>query len=68
MDEYKEFIYARDPERYEKIETGDISNQLAIKSRLQCKPFKHFLDHVAPDMLEFYPLIDPPPFATGAVS
>lgn len=68
MDDYKNYIYARDPKRYEKVETGDLSAQLAIKEKLQCKPFSYFVDTVAPDMLDFYPLVDPPPFAKGAVS
>lgn len=57
----------RDPERYNKVNAGDISHQLAIKKNLQCKPFSYFLDTVASDMLEFYPLIDPPPFAYGVI-
>ena len=68
MDEYKNYIYSRDPERYEKVETGDLSRQIAIKESLQCKPFSYFIEKVAPEMLEFYPLIDPPPFAKGVVS
>lgn len=68
MDDYKNFIYARDPERYEKAETGDLSQQLSIKKKLQCKPFSYFMEKVAPDMLEYYPVVDPPPFAKGAVS
>lgn len=68
MDDYKKYIYMRNPERYENIKTGDLSFQLAIKEKLQCKPFSYFIERVAPDMLQFYPLIDPPPFARGAVS
>lgn len=68
MDDYKKYIYARNPQRYEKVETGDLSSQLAIKEKLQCKPFSYFVDIVAPDMFDLYPLVDPPPFAKGAVS
>jgi len=68
MDDYKNYLYERDPDRYAKVKAGDISYQLAIKQRNQCKPFKYFIEEVAPDMLEYYPLRDPPPFATGAVS
>lgn len=68
MDDYKRFIYSRDPERYERVDAGDLSFQRSIKTKLNCKPFKHFIENVAPDLLEFYPLIDPPPFAKGAVS
>lgn len=68
MDEYKEFLYKRDPDRYTRVSTGDISYQLYVKQRQQCKPFKHFLDVVAPDMKERYPLEEPPEYASGAVS
>lgn len=68
MDDYKNFIYSRDPERYDKVEPGDLSYQFSIKNKLKCKPFSYFIEKVAPDMLENYPLIDPPPFAKGAVS
>jgi hypothetical protein len=39
-----------------------------IKKKLQCKPFSYFLERVAPDMLEWYPLVEPPSFTFGAVS
>lgn len=48
-------MYLRKPERYRNIDAGDISKQLEVKKRLQCKPFKYFLEVVAPDMLEKYP-------------
>ncbi|KAG5669574.1 hypothetical protein PVAND_017461 [Polypedilum vanderplanki] len=66
-DEYKNYLYMRDPERYGRVDAGDISYQLAIKKKLQCKPFSYFLNEVASDMLEYYPLIDPPPFAYGVI-
>lgn len=68
MDDYKNYIYARDPKRYAKVDAGDLSYQLYIKKKLQCKPFSYFIENVASDMLETYPLVDPPPFAKGVVS
>lgn len=58
----------RNPQRYENANAGDLSYQLSIKNKLNCKPFSYFLERVAPDMLTYYPLIDPPPFAKGVVS
>jgi polypeptide N-acetylgalactosaminyltransferase len=66
MDEYKEYIYQRKPERFSRVDAGDISKQLAIKHKLQCKPFKYFLEVVAPDMLEKYPPVQIE-FASGTV-
>lgn len=67
MDEYKEYIYERKPDRFSRVDVGDISKQLAIKEKLQCKPFKYFLEVVAPDMLEKYPPVQIE-FASGVVS
>lgn len=68
MDEYKEYLYKRDPDRYAKVSAGDISYQLYVKERQQCKPFKHFIEVVAPDMKERYPVEEPAEYASGAVS
>ena len=68
MDEYKEYLYKRDPDRYARVSAGDLSYQFYVKDRQQCKPFKYFLDVVAPDMKERYPLEEPPEYASGAVS
>lgn len=67
MDEYKEYIYQRKPERFSRVDVGDISKQLAIKEKNHCKPFKYFLEVVAPDMLEKYPPTQIE-FASGVVS
>lgn len=67
MDEYKEYIYLRKPERFSRVDVGDISKQLAIKEKNHCKPFKYFLEVVAPDMLEKYPPTQIE-FASGVVS
>lgn len=67
MDEYKEYIYLRHPEKYKNTDAGDLTKQIAIREKLQCKPFKWFMEEVAPDMLEQYPLVEPPNFAFGGI-
>lgn len=67
MDDYKKIIYGRDPDRYGKADTGDLTYQFYIKKRQQCKPFKYFIDEVAPDMLERFPMVEKPPFASGTI-
>lgn len=67
MDEFKHYIYDRNPAKYNHIDAGDISEQLKVKEKLQCKPFKYFLEEVAPDMLERYPYNELV-FGMGAVS
>lgn len=66
MDEYKQYIYERQPLVYLKIDAGDISEQKALRQRLQCKPFKWFMEHVAFDIVENYPL-EEPSLAYGAI-
>jgi polypeptide N-acetylgalactosaminyltransferase len=61
-------LYKRDPDRYARVSAGDLSYQFYVKQRQQCKPFKYFLDVVAPDMKLRYPLDEPAEFASGAVS
>lgn len=59
-------MYQRKPERYSRIDAGDISQQLEVKERLKCKSFKYFLEVVAPDMLEKYPPYQTE-FASGVI-
>ncbi|XP_065342974.1 N-acetylgalactosaminyltransferase 7 isoform X1 [Cloeon dipterum] len=57
-DKFKEYFYTREPlARY--LDMGDISEQLALKDRLQCKSFQWFMDNVAYDMREKFPELPP---------
>ena len=69
LDDYKKYFYARNPERYKNLEVdiGDISVQLALKQKLKCKPFSYFLEEIAPDMLDRFPLVDNDDFASGTI-
>lgn len=58
MDEYKEYFYTREPQ-IRRLEIGDISAQVALRDKLQCKPFKWFMEKVAYDLVKKFPL--PPP-------
>lgn len=68
MDDYKQFVYDRNPKRWNEADAGDVSYMMGIKRKLNCKPFKYFMEEVAPDMLDKYPTVEPPPFALGGVS
>lgn len=68
LDEYKELLYDKEPNRYSKIDPGDLTKQKAIRERLNCKPFSYFLTEVAGDMLERYPPFKiVPHFASGTL-
>lgn len=66
MDEYKEYVYERNAQ-YRATDAGDLSEQIAIRERLKCKPFKWFMENVAFDLMKKYPPVDPPDFANGAI-
>lgn len=68
FDEYKELVYSRDRQRYEYIDPGDISIPKAVRERLDCKPFRYFIDVIAPDIATRYPTEeDAPVFASGQI-
>jgi polypeptide N-acetylgalactosaminyltransferase len=54
-------------EFYRNINPGDISKQLEIRKKLNCKPFKWFMEKVAYDLPKYYPPVVPPPYAQGEV-
>jgi polypeptide N-acetylgalactosaminyltransferase len=69
LEEYKESLYSRHPERYKRVEVReeDIAEQMALKESLQCLPMSYFFQKLAPDMLDRYPLEEYRNFASGAV-
>lgn len=67
MDEYKDFLYMRDPNKFNNTDAGDLTEQIAVREKLQCKPFKWFIENIAPDLVEKYPTLDPPDFAYGTI-
>jgi polypeptide N-acetylgalactosaminyltransferase len=67
MDEYAQNLYSRYPEKYNQTDAGDLTKQKAIRRELKCKPFKWFIETVAFDLVEKYPPVEPPDFASGAL-
>lgn len=67
MDEYKEYLYNHNPNRYKHISPGNITKQLTLREHLQCKPFKWYIENVAFDLPKKYPFVEPTPFASGFV-
>ncbi|KAK8746356.1 hypothetical protein OTU49_017373 [Cherax quadricarinatus] len=66
MDEYAEYLYKRRPS-YLKLDAGDLTEQKAIRKRLNCKSFKWFMTQVAFDLTKVYPPVEPPNFASGKI-
>ena len=67
MDEYAEYIYKRRP-TYRNLDPGDISKQVEIRQRLQCKSFKWFMENIAFDLPKVYPPVEPKDFGQGTIS
>jgi len=67
QDEYKEIVYARNPAKFQDVDAGNLTRCKAIRSGMHCKPFRYFIEYVAPDMLERYPIEDPGHFAKGTI-
>lgn len=67
MDEYKEYLYMRNEEAFNAADPGDLTIAQDLRKRLQCKSFKWFMESVAFDLPKYFPLIDPPDFASGAI-
>jgi len=68
FDDYKDVVYDRNRERYDKIDPGDLTRPKAVRERLNCKNFKYFLDYVIPEMILKYPVNKTVPlFASGQI-
>ncbi|XP_017047642.1 N-acetylgalactosaminyltransferase 4 [Drosophila ficusphila] len=67
MDEYKEYVYARNPGTYENLDAGNLTRQRGVRERLRCKSFHWFMTEVAPDFLEKFPPVEPPSYAHGVI-
>lgn len=65
LDDYKHLLYRNDPGRFATIDEGDLTKEKEM--RKSCKPFHYFLESVAPDMLERYPVEDLGEFASGVI-
>lgn len=55
LDEYKQSVYMRDPDKYSEIKIRNISK--IMKLRRNCNSFKYFMEEVAPEMILKYPPI-----------
>lgn len=66
MDEYKNYLYMRQPLVYSKLDPGDLTKQKALRKRLKCNSFKWFMENVAFDLVKHFRL-DEPSFAYGGV-
>lgn len=66
MDEYAEYVYQRQPS-VRNIDPGNVTEMVELRKRLQCKPFKWFMEEIAFDIIPKYPTIELPPYASGQV-
>jgi polypeptide N-acetylgalactosaminyltransferase len=67
MDEYKEYVFLRKGPYFRNLNPGDLTEARELRQRLKCKPFKWFMDEIAFDLMNWYPLIEPPEYGSGKV-
>lgn len=67
QDEFKDIVFDRNPVKFKSVDAGVLIREKSIRDALHCKPFRYFMEYVAPDMLVRYPLQDPGSFAKGAI-
>lgn len=63
MDDYKDYLYTRDQDRWKKIKISPSKTQLEFRQK--CHSFNYFIKNVAIDLNHYAPLIDPPTYAHG---
>ncbi|VDN06396.1 unnamed protein product [Thelazia callipaeda] len=56
MDEYEKYYFIREPSAQHRL-PGNISAQMELRKKLQCKSFKWYMEKVAYDVLVSYPLL-----------
>ena len=64
-DEFKEYFYTREPS-VRGYPVGDITKQLQFKKEHNCKSFKWFMENVAYEVYDRFPVL-PPNKAWGEV-
>ncbi|XP_017075203.1 putative polypeptide N-acetylgalactosaminyltransferase 10 [Drosophila eugracilis] len=67
MDEYKKHLYDSNPELYKKTNPGSLTKLKTLRKTLKCKSFDWYMNKVAPDFLEKYPVVDLPIIFSGAI-
>lgn len=67
MDDYKKFYFAAVP-MARTVSFGNITDRLALRDSLNCKPFKWYVENVYPELLKHLPTVrDPSGTNSGAI-
>ncbi|KAI9563190.1 hypothetical protein GHT06_010648 [Daphnia sinensis] len=67
MDEYKKYYFAAVP-MARTVSFGNITDRLALRESLGCKPFKWYVENVYPELLKHLPTVrDPSGTNSGAI-
>ncbi|CRK96601.1 CLUMA_CG009999, isoform A [Clunio marinus] len=67
LEDYKHLVYDMNREKYDQTNAGNLAQAKLFKRNAHCKPFKYFLEFVAPEIVERYPIYDPGHFAQSTI-
>lgn len=56
MGDWKENLYKSDNKRFRIVDAGDMTKQRAMRDELNCKPFDYFINQIAPEIPELFPI------------
>jgi len=64
---YNKYFYMRRPD-VKKVDAGDLTEQIAIRERLQCRSFDWFMKEIAYDVSAHFPEVEKPSGAWGRIT
>ncbi|CRK91362.1 CLUMA_CG005035, isoform A [Clunio marinus] len=67
MDDWKQYLYKTDEDRFNKVDPGDLTKQKMIRENLNCKPFDYFMHQIAPEILKLTPIPRPEDVGFGVL-
>ncbi|KAH8385342.1 hypothetical protein KR200_000407 [Drosophila serrata] len=67
MDDYKRFVYERNPELFQDVDAGNMTAVKDQRKQLKCKSFDWYMTKVAPDFLAKFPPVESLPLASGVI-
>lgn len=65
MDDYKQYVYKRNEERWNNVNAIPSQNQLELREKFFS--FSYYFTNIMPDFEKYSPFVDPPSYAIGFI-